>query len=411
MGGDGGRAKPGAGRRGDEAGEYHRWVTLRLQAGGRELEVATKPGVPGHEGLAAATGLLLDHVDHLALEPGGSLLDLHCGRGEVGALAASLHPGLRVRAFDRNLAATEAARRTLAANGVADAEATHAAGPDPGDPARFDAATVRLPQGRIPTLHQIRAAFHALRPGGICLLAGANDEGIRTALRQMGEVFGEVEVLGYRGGSRVGLAVRPAGDLAEPFEWLDPERFHRFTIDAPDGPLTVLSRPGVFSWDRLDAGSRALLETMEIAPDDDVLDLGCGYGPVGLVAARRSISGRTVLVDVDSEAVRSARRSAAENGLAERVEVIASDAARTVHDRVFDVVLSNPPFHLEKGTNLDIPAQFIRDAAAVLRVGGCLYLVANRTLPYERWLEESFGAYQMVRDGREFKVLRALRAR
>jgi len=139
-----------------------------------------------------------------------------------------------------------------------------------------------------------------------------------------------------------------------------------------------------------------------------VLELGCGYGVVGITAALLSGTGMATLVDVDAEAVRSARRSAAANGLEERVDVHASDGIAMIEDRTFDVVVTNPPFHLEKGTNLAIPSQFIRDAARALKPGGRLYLVANRTLPYERWLEAAFGSFEVARNGKEFKVLTAL---
>jgi 16S rRNA (guanine1207-N2)-methyltransferase len=284
--------------------------------------------------------------------------------------------------------------------------------PDRDHPGGFDVVTLRLPIGRIPTQLQLWTAAELLRPGGRCFVAGANDEGIRTALRQMEEVFGEADVLGYRGGNRVGSAVRPATlpeeALSSRPEWMDPDRFLHVTADTPLGELQLRSRPGVFSWDRLDAGSRALLEAMRTEPGEQLLELGCGHGVVGVAAAAFTPGLRATLVDVDAEAIRSARLTADANGVADRVEVIASDGAEQVRGRTFDMVVTNPPFHLEKGTNLAIPRQFIHDAAAALRPGGKLYLVANRTLPYERWLDEAFGSHQIARDGREFKVLSAV---
>jgi 16S rRNA (guanine1207-N2)-methyltransferase len=390
------------------ATDYLHWTTVPLVVAGREVLSTSKPGVPGHGVLDPARGLLLDSLD---VGPGESLMDLHCGTGLVGVHALRHLRAGRVWMCDRNHLAVEASRRTLVANGIEDVRVTHGSVPEP-FPADVDVATIRLPVGRLPTLHQIWAAMTALRPGGRCLLAGANDEGIRTALRQLEQIAGNLEVLGYRGGNRVGVAVRPAHlpptAEAHRIPWSDEAHFHRFTAETPAGPVEILTRPGVFSWDRLDAGSRALLDTMRIEPGDDVLDIGCGYGVVGVAAARLSRTGTAVLVDVDAEAVRSARRTVLENGLDDRVEVLPGDAAGPVGERRFDVVVTNPPFHLGKGTNLDIPAHFIRDAARVLKPGGRLYLVANRTLPYERWLDDAFGEHTVIRDGREFKVLSAV---
>jgi 16S rRNA (guanine1207-N2)-methyltransferase len=80
-----------------------------------------------------------------------------------------------------------------------------------------------------------------------------------------------------------------------------------------------------------------------------------------------------------------------------------------VGDERFDVVVTNPPFHQGKATDLTVPLQFIADAHAHLRVGGRLYLVANRTLPYEQAIAERFGTVRTLHDGRRFKVLSAIR--
>lgn len=413
-----GRAKgQGLGREAEGTGQfrcgdadYHRWRTGEVTVGGESLAVVSKPGVLSFGELDPSAGLLLDHLE---VGHADTVCDLHCGAGVVGTLAALRAPGGRVWMADGNLLSVQAARRTLEANGVLNAEVAFSRGADAysADPA--DVAVVRLPKGKIPTLQMLWDAYRVLKPGGRCYLAGGNDEGIRTALRQMEALFGEAVVLGYRGGHRVGMATRPdapaarTGDFDTP--WLDPERFHTFRADVPGGACKVFSRPGVFSWDRLDRGSQALLEVMEVGRAERILELGCGYGIVGTAAARAAPGAQVTMVDVDVEAVRSTRRTADENGVGDRCEVLASDAADAVADRRFDLVLANPPFHVGKATDLDVPAQFIRDAARVLDRGGRLILVANRTLPYEAWVRECFGSYRAVLDGREFKVLAATR--
>jgi 16S rRNA (guanine1207-N2)-methyltransferase len=140
-----------------------------------------------------------------------------------------------------------------------------------------------------------------------------------------------------------------------------------------------------------------------------VLDLGCGAGPLGIVAARLSGGGPVTLVDADVEAVRWATRSVAAAGV-ENCRVLPSDIAGAVLDQRFDVVVTNPPFHVGKATDLDVPLQFIRDAWDVLDAGGRLLLVANRTLPYERPIYQRFGNIATLVNGRRFKVLSATRA-
>ena len=390
--------------------DYHRWRTSEVDAGARVLTVASKPGVPGFGDLDPATGLLLDHLE---IEDGDTVCDLHCGTGAVG-VSAALRTSGTVSMCDANLLSVEAARRTAESNGADRASVTFGRAADALGAERVDVAVVRLPKGRIPTLRLMWDAYHALRPGGRCYLAGANDEGVRTALRQLEQLFGGASVLGYRGGNRVGMAVRPdaeagrTGDFDMP--WLDPAVFHELRVEARGLEIDVRSRPGVFSWDRLDAGTRALLDVMDVEGGGAILDPGCGFGIIGAVAARLAPEARVTMTDVNVDAIESSRRTIAENGLAGRCEVVASDIAAVIPDRSIDLVLTNPPFHTGKATDLLVAAQFVRDAARVLKPGGRLVLVANRTLPYELWLRECFGSFHTAFDGRQFKVLSAVRA-
>ena len=113
------------------------------------------------------------------------------------------------------------------------------------------------------------------------------------------------------------------------------------------------------------------------------------------------------MVDADAEAVRSARRTAECAGV--ESTVLPSDVASAVLGQRFDVVVTNPPFHVGKATDLSVPLQFIEDAWTVLAPAGRLFLVANRTLPYEREVLQRFGNLATEHDGRRFKVLSAVR--
>src|SRR5690606_16616290 len=81
---------------------------------------------------------------------------------------------------------------------------------------------------------------------------------------------------------------------------------------------------GVFSKEGIDFGSRLLIETMEVSETDVVLDVGCGYGPIGLSAARLARRGRVTMIDVNERAVRLAEENARANGV-DNVEIAQSD--------------------------------------------------------------------------------------
>ena len=170
----------------------------------------------------------------------------------------------------------------------------------------------------------------------------------------------------------------------------------------------VRSRPGVFSWDRPDPGSELLIETLQLDGARRVLDLGCGSGLLGAAAGRREPRAEVVCVDVDFDALASTRRTLAANGVT-GAEVRPVDVTRDSGDGSFDVVLSNPPFHAGVPADVDLPHAFFSYAASSLRRGGTAWFVANRHLPYEAALRMRFGAVEIAREERGYKVLRATR--
>lgn len=168
-----------------------------------------------------------------------------------------------------------------------------------------------------------------------------------------------------------------------------------------------LTDRGVFSRGRVDRGTRLLIETMEIDPDDTILDLGCGYGPIGLVAASLAPLGRVYLVDVNERAVDLARRNAFLNGLG-NVEVRLGDGFAPVSDLRFDVILTNPPIRTGKASVY----RLFRDASIHLKPGGRFYFVARtsqgaKTLASQ--VEEIFGNVEELERGGGFRVYRAVR--
>lgn len=135
---------------------------------------------------------------------------------------------------------------------------------------------------------------------------------------------------------------------------------------------TFVTDRGVFGRDAVDAGSRLLIETMRIASTDRVLDLGCGYGPVGLVAAALASAGRAVLVDVNERAVHLAKENAVLNNVP-NVEILVGDGTTPVAGRTFDVAVTNPPIRAGRATIL----RLMREVWDILRPGGRLAFVVR----------------------------------
>jgi 16S rRNA (guanine1207-N2)-methyltransferase len=164
---------------------------------------------------------------------------------------------------------------------------------------------------------------------------------------------------------------------------------------------------GVFAMRGIDAGTRLLIDTMRIRPTDRTLDLGCGYGAIGLVAASLAPRGASWLVDVNRRAAAAARANAVENRLP-NARVLVGDAASAIAGGAVDVVATNPPIRAGRL----VVRGFVDDAWRVLRPGGRFYLVARtaqgaRTLG--RLIAGRFGAVQQVAARGGYRVFVATR--
>jgi 16S rRNA (guanine1207-N2)-methyltransferase len=172
-----------------------------------------------------------------------------------------------------------------------------------------------------------------------------------------------------------------------------------------DFDLRLQTAPGVFSHREVDTGSQLLVDVMRVSPTARVLDLGCGYGVIGIVAAKLATRGRVVLVDPDIRATRLAEHNLALNGI-ENAEVVLGDGWHDLPPKSrFDVVASNPPTHQGR----EVLDDMVAGAYKLLRPRGQMYMVVNRLLSLRREVDAVFGNSDIVaRDG-GFIVIRAVK--
>ena len=168
-----------------------------------------------------------------------------------------------------------------------------------------------------------------------------------------------------------------------------------------------LSQAGVYGWDKIDQGSKILLEHIPQDLKGSIADFGCGYGYLlqHVLAHNQGIK-KAFAIDADARALRCARQNLKDF---DDVEYLWSDL--TKNDGIptkLDTIIMNPPFHDGKIANSDIGVSFIRKAAAALQKGGALFMVANTHLPYESVLEEVFSSYEKLAQDNGFKVFKAV---
>ncbi|MDN7134846.1 methyltransferase [Pseudidiomarina terrestris] len=179
------------------------------------------------------------------------------------------------------------------------------------------------------------------------------------------------------------------------------------TWQQPELNLELTHHAGVFARNQLDIGARLLLEHLPAAGAQQVIDLGCGNGVLGLAYARQSPQSAVTWVDESYLAIASCQRNIALNlGTAERYQAYVDDCLSQQSSNSADLVLCNPPFHQEHAITEHIARQMFKDARRVLRKGGEMRLVANRHLPYYQSLKRLFGQVDCEASNAKFVVYR-----
>ncbi|MBN1269053.1 MAG: methyltransferase [Kiritimatiellae bacterium] len=170
--------------------------------------------------------------------------------------------------------------------------------------------------------------------------------------------------------------------------------------------LTFHSTWGLFSPRCVDDGSYLLIEHIDVKDGQDTLDLGCGYGAIGVSIAKACPRGSVHMVDTHFVAVDFARKNAELNGLANGKAYL-SNAFSAVGNVMFDNIVANLPAKVGK----ELLYIILSDAKDHLRPGGQLVVVTISGLrEFIKWnFKESFGNYDKVKQGREHTVARAVK--
>ncbi len=172
--------------------------------------------------------------------------------------------------------------------------------------------------------------------------------------------------------------------------------------------LALQSDAGVFSRGRLDAGTELLIEALDVGPGERILDLGCGFGAIGIVAARLSEGVSVVLTDVNERATTLAKANLRANRI-ENAEVRTGDLYEPVRGMAFDHIVCNPPIRAGRA----VVDWIVSEAPDHLLTGGSLWLVARTKLGAESIrgrMARAFGNADVVKRGGGYKVLRSRKA-
>jgi 16S rRNA (guanine1207-N2)-methyltransferase len=246
-------------------------------------------------------------------------------------------------------------------------------------------------------------AVLAAREGGEVIACAPTREGGQRLGDELAELLGEVTI-DVKARCRVVRGVRgPDADLELAASWADQDRVR-------DVWRGMSSRPGLFAWDHVDEGSARLVECLPNDLGGVVADVGCGWGYLSAAVLARGVRPTELhLIEADARGLAIAKANLAPHAAGVALHSHWIDATTKWPVPALDAIVCNPPFHERGETSTELGRGILRSAFEALKVGGSLWMVANRHLPYEKTLYQTFGAWDVLDERGGYKVIRATR--
>lgn len=179
---------------------------------------------------------------------------------------------------------------------------------------------------------------------------------------------------------------------------------HELKVELLGHKMTFLTDAGVFSKKMIDYGSQVLLRNLSVEKGDSLLDLGCGYGPLGLTLAK-AFDLDVTMVDINNRALELAQQNAEKNGV--KASIFQSNIYENVTGQ-FDHVISNPPIRAGK----QVVHEIIKGSHEHLQEGGDLTIVIQKKQgapSAKSKMEEVFGNCDIVRKDKGYYILRSVK--
>ena len=264
----------------------------------------------------------------------------------------------------------------------------------------FDQAIIFVPKSKELLNYILHNVVSRLGLGASIFLVGEKKAGVERAAKQLQPYGQALKLDSARHCQMWQVTINTTVTAKALADWAQ-----QYTVATPNGDLTICALPGVFSQNRLDVGTAALLPFLSKVTSGKIADFGCGAGVISAYLAKLNPKNRIFAMDVDAFALASTRMTFEKNDLApEQLEITAvtgiEDAPLFLH-----AIVSNPPFHQGIQTDYNASESLCKTSRRHLKSGGELWIVANRFLNYPLLIEQNFGQCTTKADQQGFKVL------
>lgn len=338
-------------------------------------------------------------LDHVSIEPTNDVLVVEGNYGVLSVILADISPQGQTVVTETSARAANSCQENAARNHVQNhtVELTSKISEIRDE---FDVVVYApKPYSPIDVVNQrIVDASTRLSTDGEFYVAGTKSNGVTRFADTLSKLFGAVDRRTVNGDCHLYCATKTGP--VEPRQFLDE---YEFRASVGDYTCRFLTVPGLFSWQSLDAGTRALLKTVSVPDGSRVLDCCCGYGAIGSFIGARSDC-EIWATDDNIVATTYAEQNFERNGVTPET-VVTGDCTDAVSTITFDIVLSNPPTHAGRG----ITKKLFSGIHDVLVDDGSAYFVANEIMNYDEKLSREFAFdSKIVEESGKYDVIQAI---
>ena len=264
--------------------------------------------------------------------------------------------------------------------------------------AKYDAVFCVLPQQKQAAYYKLAQALSVLKQGGILVVVAANDAGgkqIESKFKQFGLSSHNLS----KNKCRIVWAKKENIDFDTIEEHIQNGAMQETKIEGD----TYTTQAGIYGWNKIDKGSKLLIDNLPDGLKNTGADFGCGYGFLSSqILKKYSDIEMFYALEADYNALQCARENLK---IYSNVQYDWVDLTATSKVKNLDWIVMNPPFHEGKKADSSIGQKFIETAHQSLSLKGMLYMVANIHLPYEKTLNYLFSNVDKIMEKDGYKIL------